>query len=666
MVEQMEKRIKELREILNQCNYEYYVEDNPTKMDAEYDSLMKELLSLENEYPEFNDILSPSKRVGGEISEGFKKVKHQIKMLSLSNAFNEEDLRKFDERIREETGLAAIEYVCELKIDGLSINLDYSNGNLNYANTRGDGEVGEDVTSNVLTIKSIPTKIKDLQHMIVRGEVFMSKATLAKLNKEKLENNEHPFANSRNAAAGAIRQLDSSLTSKRSLDGFWYYLSNAKDLQITKHFEALDYLESQGFKVNKERRLCKNINEVLEYVNEYSAKRNALDYDIDGIVLKVNDMNLYDKIGYTSKTPKWAIAYKFPPEEVTTILEDVTFTVGRTGRVTPNAVLKPVYIAGSTVSKATLNNKAFIDDMDLRIKDTVVLRKAGDIIPEIKKPIVELRNGNEKKIDWPLNCPTCGTLIVATDAQHFCPNLACPSRLINSIIYFASKDVMDINGMGEKICEQLFDEGLLTDITSIYELHNYYDKLITLPRLSEISVTKLLKGIEDSKLNTYDRLLNGFGIDTVGRRMSRKLAKEYKTLDDLKLATYDKLIDLQDVGPVAAQTIVDFFKESNNLQMIEKLRTYGLNFNSEDSTNSIKESVFKGKTIVLTGSLEMSRKDVTKLLEDLGASVTSSVSKNTDYVIYGEEAGSKLTKAKDLGIKLLTEEEFNELLKDRD
>jgi len=659
----MKSKILELREKLNRLNHEYYVLDTPSVSDAEYDALMKELVKLESENPQYDDPFSPSKRVGGGISEEFKKIEHEYPMLSLGNAFDESDLVSFDRKIREFTGLDSIEYTCELKIDGLAMNLNYSNCRLVYAATRGDGVIGEDVTSNILTIRSVPATVNDKNHLVVRGEVFMNKKTLQRLNLDREANDEPLFANARNAAAGSIRQLDQSIALKRNLDAFWYYLVNAADLGIKRHSESLDFLENLGFKVNKERRLCKGILEILEYVNEYSQKRHNLDYDIDGIVIKVDDLSLYKKIGYTAKTPKWSIAFKFPPEEVQTKLLDIIYSVGRTGRITPNAILEPVKVAGSTVRRATLNNEDFITDKGLMVGDTVIIRKAGDIIPEIVRPIIELRTGGEKPFAWINECPICGTKLVKGEAQHFCPNQNCPARVVNSLIYFASRNAMDIEGLGDKICEQFYEEGYLSDIPSIYALAKHKDDILALDGWSYLSFENLMTAIQKSKMNSMDKLLNGFGIEQIGEKMSRSLAKMFRDLDSLSRVTHDELIAIKDVGPVAANNLVAFFSDSNNIDMIEKLREYGLNFNFKQKHSMHLSQTFVGKTVVLTGSFaSMGRREATTLLEDLGARVSGSVSKLTDFVIYGSDAGSKLEKANSLGVKILSENELIDIL----
>ena len=656
-------RIKEITELLNKYNYEYYVLDNPSVSDAEYDRLMQELIMLEEANPELKSPLSPSQRVGGLVLDQFQKVTHKRTMLSLANAFNEDDLRDFDRKIKEVVGESGTSYVAELKIDGLGMSLVY-NKNLNYAATRGDGTEGEDVTSNILTIKSVPTSIKLDGDFEIRGEVFMSKKTLEKLNKEREEKGEPLFANARNAAAGSVRQLDSAIAASRNLDAFWYYVVNASDFNIRSHSEALEFADKLGFKTNKERRICKDIDEVIAYVNEYTAKRNDLPYDIDGIVIKVDDMKLYDKIGYTAKTPKWAIAYKFPPEEVSTKLLDIIYTVGRTGKITPNAVLEPVRVAGSVVQRATLHNEDFIVDKGLLVGDYIVLRKAGDVIPEVVRPIKERRTGLEKPYYMITNCPECGSPLIRKDAMHFCVNPHCPARQIEGIIHFASRDAMDIEGMGEKVCEQFFAQGFFHNVVEIYNLFEHRDEIISLDGWQSKSIDNLIEAIEKSKGNSLERVLFGLGIKEVGAKMAKTLSRIYGSLDALKEASEEELLEIPDVGPVVAHSISSWFNDETNLDTIEKLRAVGVNFNYLGTITKAADSYFSGKTCVLTGTLStLGRKEATEILENLGAKVTGSVSKSTHLVIAGTEAGSKLDKANALGIKVLSEDEFLALIK---
>ena len=659
----VEQRINELRALLEKYNYEYYVLDNSSVSDAEFDRLMQELIMLENEHPEFASPLSPSQRVGGLVQDEFKKVTHKRMMLSLANAFNEDDLRSFDKKIREVTGLDKVTYMAEMKIDGLGMSLVYRK-NLVYAATRGDGTEGEDVTANVITIKSIPSHIDLDEDFEIRGEVFMPKKSLQKLNEEREKTGEPLFANARNAAAGSIRQLDSAVAASRGLDAFWYYFVNAKDFGIRYHSDALKKADELGFKTNKERRICKGIDEVIDYINEYTEKRPSLPYDIDGIVIKVDDMSLYDKLGYTAKTPRWAIAYKFPPEEVVTKLLDIIYTVGRTGKITPNAVLEPVRVAGSTVQRATLHNEDFIKEKDLKVGDYVVIRKAGDVIPEVVRVVLERRDGSEQEYKMIDRCPVCGGPLTRVDAMHFCTNPDCDAKQIEQIIHFSSKDAMDIEGLGEKVCEQFFNQGFIHNVQDIYELFNHRDEIIALDGWQSKSIDNLLEAIEKSKGNSLERVLFGLGIKEVGSKMAKFLSRVYKNIDALSNATEEELMELPDVGPVVAKSIANFFKDPKKIELIMGLKSEGLNFEFLGSTSMAANSYFSGKTVVLTGTLSsMGRKEATELLENLGAKVTGSVSKATSCVIAGEEAGSKLDKAHALGITVLTESEFLALAK---
>lgn len=658
-----QERIQEITKLLEQYNYEYYVLDNPSVPDSEYDRLMNELIAIEKEHPELITPLSPTQRVGGKVLSEFKKIKHKRMMLSLANAFNEADLRDFDKKIRDVLHVDKVEYMCEMKIDGLAMSIDFVNGKLNYAATRGDGNEGEDVTNNVLTIHSIPTQVKESRPFEVRGEVYMSKKVLEKLNAEREENGEQLLANARNAAAGSIRQLDSSIAASRKLEAFWYYLVNADELGFKKHSEALDYISSLGFRTNKERRICNGIDAVLQYIAEYTEKRPSLEYDIDGIVIKVNDITKYNVLGYTAKTPKWAIAYKFPPEEVVTKLEDIIFTVGRTGKITPNAVIKPTKVAGSTVQRATLHNEDFIKDKGLKIGDYIVLRKAGDVIPEVVRPLPEKRDGTEKDFVMIGKCPVCGSPLVRKDAMHFCVSPTCPARRIENIIHFASRDAMDIETMGEKAAELFFNEGYIDSIPSIYELKNHRDEIIQMDGWSYKSIDNLLDAIEKSKENSLEKLLFGLGIKEVGEKMAKILAKKYKTLEAFFEVSEEDLLEIPDVGPILASSVYSYFHDENNVEMINKLKELGLNFNYLGVTEVNLDSPFSNKTIVLTGTLsKYGRKEATEILENLGAKVAGSVSSKTDIVIFGEEAGSKLDKANALGIRTMDEKEFEELL----
>ena len=658
-----EKRIKEITELLEKYNYEYYVLDNPTVSDAEYDRLMQELIALEEEHPELRSPLSPSQRVGGMVQDEFKKITHKRSMLSLANAFNEDDLRDFDRKIREVIGDQKVTYMAEMKIDGLGMSLSY-HGKLQYAATRGDGVEGEDVTANVITIKSIPSHIAISDDFEIRGEVYMPKKSLQKLNEIAEKEGKPLFANARNAAAGSIRQLDSKVAASRGLEAFWYYFVNAKDFGIRYHSEALKKADELGFRTNPERRICHGIDEVIDYVNEYTQKRNSLDYDIDGIVIKVDDMSLYDKLGYTAKTPRWAIAYKFPPEEVVTKLLDIIYTVGRTGKITPNAVLEPVRVAGSVVRRATLHNEDFIIDKGLMIGDYVVLRKAGDVIPEVVRPVIERRDGTQTPFKMIDVCPECREPLVRVDAMHFCKNPHCPAKRIEGIIHFASRDAMDIEGMGEKVVEQFFNQGFFHKIDEIYDLFEHRDEIIALDGWQSKSIDNLIEAIEKSKGNSLERVLFGFGIKEIGAKMAKTLSKIFKNIDALAAASEEELLEIPDIGPIVAKSLVEWFKDEENQRIIQSLKDHHVNFEYLGSTTSAANSYFSGKTVVLTGTLSSyGRKEATSLLEDLGAKVTGSVSKATDVVIAGVEAGSKLDKAHALGITVLDEEEFLSLIK---
>ena len=657
------ERVKEITALLEKYNYEYYVLDNPSVSDAEYDRLMQELMMLENEHPELRSPLSPTQRVGGMVQDSFKKVKHQRSMLSLANAFNEEDLRAFDKRVRDIIGGDKVTYMAEMKIDGLGMSLVY-NKNLQYAATRGDGVEGEDVTANVITIKSIPSHIDLDGDFEIRGEVYMPKKSLEKLNAIQEEKGEKLFANARNAAAGSIRNLDTSIAASRGLDAFWYYFVNAKDFGIRYHSEALNFADKLGFRTNPERRLCDGIEEVIKYIDEYTEKRSSLPYDIDGIVIKVDDMNLYDKLGYTAKTPRWAIAYKFPPEEVITKLIDIIYTVGRTGKITPNAVLEPVRVAGSVVQRATLHNEDFIADKGLMIGDYVIIRKAGDVIPEVVRPVESRRSGLEQPFHMITTCPVCGTPLIRKDAMHFCLNPNCDARKVESIIHFASKDAMDIEGLGEKVAEEFFAEGFFHNIAGIYKLFEHRDEVINLEGWKEKSIDNLLQAIEKSKENSLERVLFGLGIKEVGEKMAKTLSRKYQNIDNLMAASEEELLEIPDVGPILAKSLVNWFANEKNVELVNQLKEVGVNFEFKGSTTKAANSYFSGKTVVLTGTLSsMGRKEATNKLEDLGAKVTGSVSKATDVVIAGVEAGSKLDKAQALGITVLNEQEFLELLK---
>ena len=664
VIDKEKERVKELTDLLNKYNYEYYTNDVSLVSDAEFDSLMEELQLLERKRPDLKDRLSPTNRVGGGVIKGFKQVTHKKYMLSIGDVFNEEEVCDFDETIRKLTGLKEVEYMCEVKIDGLSCSLLYENGNFEVASTRGDGTVGDDVSLNVLTIPSIPTHIKEDRELEVRGEVFMPKSSLELCNKDRASRGEPLFANCRNAASGSLKQLDSSITAKRKLSAFWYYVPDALSLGFTKHSDALDYIASLGFKTNPERRLVKGIDGVLNYMREYAIKRPSLPYDIDGLVIKVNDMTLYDTIGYTAKTPKWEIAYKFPPEEQITKLQDIEITVGRTGRVVPTACLAPVRVSGSLISRATLNNEDFIKGKDIRIGDYVSLHKAGDVIPEVEKVILNRRDDTCLPYKFPTECPYCHESLKKIQGQTYCCNESCPSRKINTLIFFASKQGMDIDGLGEKIVEVLFNENLVREIYEFYTLKDHEEELMMLDGIGKKTCESLFKEIEESKKNDLYMVICALAIPNVGKKTAIVLANHFETLDRLALASVEELSALQDVGEITANGIVQYFEDEHNKLVIEKLRGFGVNFKILNPVVQAKDNFFKGQKFVLTGALSVSRDVMTKRIEALGGISSGSVSKATNFVLAGEDAGSKLEKAKKLGIKIYTEDEIIPLLEE--
>ena len=656
------KRMQDLVKILNQYNYEYYVLDNPSVADVEYDSLIHELQRIEQEYPDNILPNSPTQKVGDYLKTDLEEVVHEVGMMSLQDVFSFEELYEFDDRIRKIT--PNYTYCVELKIDGIASTIHYDNGLLTLGATRGNGTVGENITRNVIQIASLPKILKEHLSMEVRGEVYMKRSVLDSLNKEREQNGEPLLANPRNAAGGSLRQLDPMITKKRRLDQFAYTLVNPENYGIHKQTDVLKFLERMGFSVNPNYRLCHNIDEVIDYIKEYDEKRKTLDYATDGIVIKVNELDLYDTIGYTIKVPKWAVAYKFPAEIVTTKLKNILFTVGRTGIITPNAVLDPVIISGTTVARATLNNEDFIRSRDIRIGDFVKVRKAGEIIPEVVEVDFSRRDKNLPPFEMPLHCPMCGSRLIKgeNEAEHYCKNPECGGRILEGIIHFASRVAMDIDGLGEKQIEELYTLGYLKDVSDIYLLKNYKDEIIMLDRYGVKKVDNLINSIEKSKDQSLDRFIFGLGIRYVGAKASKNLSKYYKSLDNIMKASYDDLINIPDIGDVMAQSIVEYFNNPKHLELINKLLEYGVN-----PINKVEESLelFLGQTIVLTGTLEaMSRDEASELIEKLGGKASSSVSKKTSFVVAGPGAGSKLTKAQELGIKVINEEEFLEMVKD--
>ena len=659
----MKERIEQLRKQINQYNYEYHVLDHPSVSDYEYDSLMKELIALETEYPEYQDDNSPSNRVGGVVLDSFNKVEHKRLMLSLSNAFSYEDLVDFDRKVREVE--SNYEYVVELKIDGLAMSLHYNNGRFQQAVTRGDGFVGEDVSSNVRTIRSIPMEIKYEGELEVRGEIYLPRKKFLQLNQERQEKGEELFANPRNAAAGSIRQLDSKIASSRGLDAFWYHLPEGEQYGLNSHEACLVWLEELGFKVNPERKVCKSVTEVWQFIESITDARENLAYDIDGMVIKVNRLDQQSELGFTARSPKWAIAYKFPPEEKETRVEEIFVTVGRTGRITPNAKLTPVFLAGSTISYATLHNEDMIKDKDIRVGDCVIIRKAGDIIPEVVKVLEDKRDGSQKVYVFPASCPECGKELVRyeDEANHYCINNDCPARVVESIAHFASRDAMEIEGLGVSRVEKLHQLGYLKSIEDIYSLKEKREELVALEGFGEKSYNNLVEAIEKSKENRLDKFLFGLGIKHVGNKASKILAKAYGSLERLMSATEEELTAIKDIGGITAQTIVSFFSNEANQEMIARFQEIGID--PKEEKKEVVENFFKDKKVVLTGTLtRMGRNEATDLLESYGATVSSSVSKNTDVVIYGESAGSKLDKARSLNVATVDEEAFIEIIEE--
>lgn len=656
----MKERMNELIDIINEADYNYHTLDNPTITDQEYDKYLRELFEIEESHPEWVREDSPTQHAGGKIIEGFTKVEHKIPMMSLSDVFSESELIAFDERIKKE-GINP-EYMCELKIDGLSVSLLYEKGKLIRAATRGDGVIGEDITHNVKTIKVIPLKLKEDVDIEVRGEIFMNKKTLEELNKKRKENNEPLLQNCRNAAAGSIRQLDSKIAASRKLDNFIYHLPDPEDYNLTTHSEAIEYMRKLGFKINPNNRLAKNINEVLEFIEEKGKIRSSLPYDIDGVVVKVNSIEQQKKLGYTAKYPKWATAYKFPAEEVLTKLKDIIFTVGRTGQITPNAVLEPVIVAGSTISRATLHNEDYVKEKDLKIGDIVSIRKAGDVIPEVVERKLERRTGKEKDFVMIENCPMCNTKLIKKEGQvdYFCSNNNCPARHIEGLIHFASRDAMNIDGLGDRIMEDFYNFGFIKSIVDIYNLKKHKEDLIRLEGFGDKSVNNLLDAIEKSKENSLEKLVFALGIPHVGAKTGKILAQNFITLDALINASEEELTNIPDIGGIIAKSIREYFEKEDNIETLSRLKELGININYLGKKIEKNDNFF-GKTFVLTGSLELfTRDEAQNIIESLGGKTTESVSKKTSVVIVGSNPGSKYNKARELNIPIWSEKEFKD------
>lgn len=657
----IQQRIEQLKEQLNRWSHEYYVEDKPTATDAEYDKAYHELLALEKEHPEFVTADSPTQRVGGEVLEQFQKVTHTNPMLSLSNAFSKEDLEEFDARLRKLTN-RAIEYVCELKIDGLSIALTYQNGQLQLGATRGDGTIGEDVTGNVRTIKSVPLSLKEPWNIEVRGECYMPKKSFVALNESREEEGLEVFANPRNAAAGSLRQLDPKIAAKRNLSVFLYSSPSVEELDVSTQEELLEKMAEIGFVTNPERLKCQTIDEVWNYIETIGAKRQELPYEIDGMVIKVNDFVAQEEIGYTVKAPRWAIAYKFPAEEAQTVVRDVEWTVGRTGVVTPTAVMDPVQLAGTTVRRASLHNIDLMKERDIRLEDTVVIHKAGDIIPEVTRVIFEKRPATSQPYEFPTTCPVCHEKLehLEDEVAIRCLNPKCPAQLTEGMSHFVSRNAMNMSGIGPSIIKQLFEEGLVLDVADLYKLT--LAQLLALDKIQQKSAENILEAIKNSKANSLERLLTGLGIRHVGTKAAKELAQHFGNMKALQEASIEQLLEIDGLGDIIAYSVKTYFEQPSVQELIQELQDHGVNMSYLGKTKADSEAsghILSGKTVVLTGTLEqLTRQDAKEKLESLGAKVTGSVSKKTDVVIAGHSAGSKLDKANELGIEVWSEQQF--------
>ncbi len=660
--EQAKKRAEELRPLLQYYTQKYF-DDEQVVSDYEYDMLMRELKQIEKEYPELITKDSPTQRVGSSIKKGFAKVTHEVPLQSLQDVFTFEEVEEFDERMQK----AAIEYgrpldyVVETKIDGLSSSIEYRNGKYFKGATRGNGLVGEDVTENIATIKTVPKELKEPISITVRGEVFIGKTDFDKMNEERLLEEQEQFANARNAAAGSLRQLDSKITASRPLNIYIFNVQKSEDVHFTTHYESLLYLEKLGLNVNPVKILCKNMQEVRQAIEKIGQMRDSLDFGIDGAVVKVNDLELREKVGTTYKTPKWAVAYKYPPEKKETLLKNIVCQVGRTGAITPMAILEPVYVAGSKISKTTLHNEDYIKQNDIRIGDRVIIQKAGDVIPEVVGVNTEKRDGTEKIFEMPRVCPVCGAEAVREEGEAVvrCIGIECPAKLYRSIIHFTSKDAMDIDGLGEAIVGELIERKLISNIADIYKLT--FEDIASLKKNGKKFAQNLINAIEESKHRDLYRLINSLGIRHVGVKLAKTLTKYYRTMDQLMNAPYIELRMIEDVGEITAKTIYEFFRQEQTLDLLEKLKATGVNMKVLEEV--VEDEKLEGKTFVLTGTLEhYSREEASQLIEKHGGKTSTSVSKKTDYVLAGEDAGSKLKKAQDLGIAILSEEEFIAML----
>lgn len=664
-IDEAAKRAEELRTRLNQWSREYYVEDKPTVEDYVYDKEYAELVAIEEQYPDLITSDSPTQRVGGKVLEGFEKVTHDIPLYSLNDVFSKEELIAFDQRVQKAVG-RVVDYCCELKIDGLSVSLRYEDGNFVRGATRGDGTVGENITENLKTVRSVPIKLKEPMNIEVRGECFMPKRSFVQLNQDREAEGKDIFANPRNAAAGSLRQLDSKITAKRNLDTFLYTVADFGPMQAKTQYDALEELEKIGFHTNREKRLCHSIDEVWSYIEEYHDKRVDLPYEIDGIVIKVNEFSLQDQLGFTVKAPRWAAAYKFPPEEVETLIENIEWTVGRTGVVTPTAIMTPVRVAGTTVSRASLHNGDYIKLKDIRLKDTVLIYKAGDIIPEVSQVVLDKRPKDSEEYQLPTHCPVCGSELVHLDEEVAlrCINPKCPAQMKEGLNHFVSRNAMNIDGLGPRVLEQMYDKKLIADVADLYKLTE--EELLTLDKIKEKSANNILTAIDNSKDNSVERLIFGLGIRHVGAKAAKILAEHFGDLETLSKSDYESIIALDTIGDIIADSVVTYFSNEEVHELMNELKQAGVNFEYKGLRNAQLqevESPFKEKTVVLTGKLtRFTREEAKETIENLGGKVTGSVSKKTDIVVAGEDAGSKLTKAQELGIEVWTEDQMADAL----
>ena len=664
-IDEAAKRAEELRTRLNQWSREYYVEDKPTVEDYVYDKEYAELVAIEEQYPDLITSDSPTQRVGGKVLEGFEKVTHDIPLYSLNDVFSKEELIAFDQRVQKAVG-RVVDYCCELKIDGLSVSLRYEDGNFVRGATRGDGTVGENITENLKTVRSVPIKLKEPMNIEVRGECFMPKRSFVQLNQDREAEGKDIFANPRNAAAGSLRQLDSKITAKRNLDTFLYTVADFGPMQAKTQYDALEELEKIGFHTNREKRLCHSIDEVWSYIEEYHDKRVDLPYEIDGIVIKVNEFSLQDQLGFTIKAPRWAAAYKFPPEEVETLIENIEWTVGRTGVVTPTAIMTPVRVAGTTVSRASLHNGDYIKLKDIRLKDTVLIYKAGDIIPEVSQVVLDKRPKDSEEYQLPTHCPVCGSELVHLDEEVAlrCINPKCPAQMKEGLNHFVSRNAMNIDGLGPRVLEQMYDKKLVADVADLYKLTE--EELLTLDKIKEKSANNILTAIDNSKDNSVERLIFGLGIRHVGAKAAKILAEHFGDLETLSKSDYESIIALDTIGDIIADSVVTYFSNEEVHELMNELKQAGVNFEYKGLRNTQLqevESPFKEKTVVLTGKLtRLTREEAKETIENLGGKVTGSVSKKTDIVVAGEDAGSKLTKAQELGIEVWTEDQMADAL----